>query len=70
MEYIDGGDLAHKLRDKDFNVRWDQRGANIALQIVQGVCAIHTKHIIHRDLKPANVLVRPPPAVISAFARF
>ena len=54
MESIDGDDLASVLK-------WagpvpQQRAAALALQICQGLDAVHQQGILHRDLKPSNLL--------------
>ena len=52
MEYIDGDDLAVRLKRGPLPV---DEGVSIARQIAEGLEAAHEKGIIHRDLKPANI---------------
>jgi serine/threonine protein kinase len=57
MEYIDGGDLVDlKLSYPDKRVP-EERVRELALQIAEGMIAIHQKNIIHKDIKPQNVLL-------------
>ena len=54
MEWVEGGDLARRLRDGPLPVR---EAAEIALPLARAVQAAHDQGIIHRDLKPGNVLL-------------
>jgi serine/threonine protein kinase/beta-lactam-binding protein with PASTA domain len=57
MEYIDGGDLVDlKLSYPDKRVP-EERVRELALQIAEGMIAIHQKNIIHKDIKPQNILL-------------
>ena len=57
MEYIDGGDLVDlKLSYPGKRVP-EERVREIALQIADGMIAIHQKNIIHKDIKPQNILL-------------
>ena len=54
MEYIEGGDLAHRLNDTP----WAPRpAAQMVAVLARAVEHAHHLGIVHRDLKPANVLL-------------
>ncbi len=53
MELVDGKDLRHLLRESGPLV-WEQ-AYDVAIQIAEGLDAIHEAGVIHRDLKPANI---------------
>ena len=54
MEYIEGGDLAHRLNDTP----WAPRpAAQMVAVLARAVEHAHRLGIVHRDLKPANVLL-------------
>lgn len=59
MEYVGGGDLNDRIRllkqSKSFlpeKLLW-----KYAIQIMQGLKALHDRKIIHRDIKPGNIFV-------------
>ena len=56
MEFVDGEDLAERLRRGPIDL---DEALPIARQIAEALEAAHDSGIIHRDLKPANVKVRP-----------
>jgi len=55
MQWVDGKDLAFLLKTC---ARFPEtRGLEIALEICEGLDAIHAHELIHRDLKPSNILI-------------
>jgi len=55
-EFINGGDLRSKLKDKNIEMDWKVR-IGILRDIALAMNYLHTKGIIHRDLKSHNLLV-------------
>ena len=69
MEYLPGEQLTTKLADGSLSTA-DRKSA--ALQLAEGLAALHERGLIHRDFKPANVIFDPaggaaPRAVIMDF---
>lgn len=52
MEYCPGGDICKYIGRRDVDL------TGIALDILNGLNALHTNGKVHRDLKPENVLIR------------
>ena len=55
MEYIDGVDLKHVLRDQ--GPLPPERAYDVAIQVAEGLQAVHEAGIIHRDLKSPNIMI-------------
>ncbi len=55
LEYIKGEDLSKKL-ENEFTL-YPRAAVRIAIEICEGLSAVHKLGIIHRDIKPANVLL-------------
>ncbi len=54
MEYLEGVDLKHQLRERGaFPVA---EAYEVAIQIAEGLQAVHEAGIIHRDLKTPNIM--------------
>ena len=54
MEYIDGGDLAGRMRQKNISLK---EAIGYIKNVANGLAAIHSAGIVHRDLKPENMLL-------------
>ena len=54
MEYLRGGELLHKIRQKH---HFDERqAARIMAKLMSAVNFMHFQGVVHRDLKPENLL--------------
>jgi serine/threonine protein kinase len=54
MEYLDGGDLRHKIESGVS----EREAVRILRQIAGALAAVHAKNVLHRDLKPGNIMLR------------
>lgn len=54
MEYVNGGDLAFRMRARDITL---EQAVSFIQDAANGLLAIHSQGIIHRDLKPENMLL-------------
>jgi len=54
MEYIDGIELKDKIKSGPIST---YEAIYIAMQIVEGLDAAHTKGIVHRDIKSSNIMI-------------
>ncbi|MGJ8673668.1 serine/threonine protein kinase [Rubritalea sp.] len=55
LEYLAGGDLRTKITAS--GTLSIKEAASIAIDVCQGLEAIHAKSIVHRDINPANILL-------------
>jgi serine/threonine protein kinase len=55
MEYVDGGTLKDRLRERPLTV---PEAVDFVIQAAEGLGSAHSHGIIHRDVKPANMLLR------------
>ena len=54
MEYLDGETLKHRMRQGPMEL---SLLIDLAIEVLEGLGAAHSKGIIHRDIKPANLFV-------------
>lgn len=54
MDYVEGGDLAQRLRRGPISPR---AAATMLHQIAQALAYTHREGVLHRDLKPSNILL-------------
>ena len=54
MEYLDGGDLRHKI---DNGIERSD-AVSYLRQIASALSAVHAQGVLHRDLKPGNIMLR------------
>src|SRR6476646_1348550 len=54
MEYLEGLDLNHKIRQERLS---HDTKIQIMIDVCQGLAFAHGRDIIHRDIKPANIFV-------------
>ena len=57
MEFVDGGDLVDLMLTCPDHKIPEEKVWQLAIQIAQGMQAIHQVNIIHQDLKPENILL-------------
>jgi len=55
MEWVDGSDLKHLVRDRA--PLPPQEATQLVLDLLRGLAAIHRAGVVHRDVKPQNVLI-------------
>jgi tetratricopeptide (TPR) repeat protein/predicted Ser/Thr protein kinase len=55
MDFIEGRDLAHLIREKG---KFDpEEAAGIIAQVCRALDAAHSEGVVHRDLKPQNIML-------------
>ncbi|KAL3148304.1 hypothetical protein ABBQ38_013768 [Trebouxia sp. C0009 RCD-2024] len=58
LEYMEGGNLRQALtNNSDGALKWHNKGASIALDIVRGLHFLHSHGVMHMTLKASNVFL-------------
>ena len=55
MEFVDGGDIKRLLRER--GALPPRQAFALAIQVAEGLQAIHEAGIVHRDVKPSNLML-------------
>lgn len=56
MEFIEGQSLQEKIKAGPLKI---DEAIKFAMQIAEGLQAVHEKKIMHRDIKPPNIMITP-----------
>ena len=57
MEYVEGQDLAHSVRES--GALSVERAIDYVIQAAESLAYVHRQGIIHRDVKPSNLMLTP-----------
>eukprot|EP01064_Diplonema_japonicum_P031449 TRINITY_DN5624_c0_g1_i1.p1 TRINITY_DN5624_c0_g1~~TRINITY_DN5624_c0_g1_i1.p1 ORF type:complete len:764 (+),score=173.73 TRINITY_DN5624_c0_g1_i1:29-2320(+) len=57
MEYVDGGDLAQRLKSRNGVLMKEDEILHIFMQLCLAVKNLHDQHVLHRDLKTQNIFL-------------
>lgn len=63
LEWIDGSTLEAWVQRQRKDFAWSRAKA-VALDLVEGVAALHAEGVFHRDIKPENIIIRAEQAAV------
>lgn len=58
MEYLEGGDLVHCIRENNNLPLTEARAISIMLPVIRAVEQIHKEGLLHLDIKPDNIVLK------------